>query len=119
MRRIAAEAENYLGALIADLVRATLFRTGPEDAKALADLHKRLDEELPRFEAMLAGEYFGKELSLADFTVYPHLRLIPRVDDRQPGQQWSGHIPPRLAAWMKRIEDLPYYEKTTPPHWKS
>ncbi len=119
VRRIAAEAENFLGALIADLVRATLFRTGPEDAKALADLHKQLDEELPRFEAMLEGKYFGKELSLADFTVYPHLRLIPRVDERQPGEQWSEHIPPRLTVWMKRIEDLPYYEKTTPPHWKS
>jgi glutathione S-transferase len=119
VRRIAAEAENYLGPLIADLFGATLFRKGPEDAEVLADLHLRLDEELPRFEAMLAGEVFGKELSLADFTVYPHLRLIPRVDERQPGQHWSKHIPPRLAAWMKRIADLPYYEKTIPPHWKS
>ncbi len=51
VRRIAAEAESYLGVLAADLFRATLFRKGPEDAKALADLHTRLDEELPRFEA--------------------------------------------------------------------
>jgi glutathione S-transferase len=119
VRRIAAEAENYLGPLVADLFGATLFRTGPEDPEAFADLHQRLDEELPRFAAMLDGEYFGKELSLADFTVYPHLRLIPRVDERQPGQEWSKHIPSRLAAWMKRIEDLPYYEKTIPPHWKA
>ena len=119
VRRIAAEAENYLGPLIGDLVRATLFRKGPEDANVLADLHKRLDEELPRFEAMLPGEYFASDLSLADFTVYPHMRLIPRVDERQPGKRWSKHIPTRLAAWMKRIEALPYYERTIPPHWKS
>ena len=73
VRRISAEAENYLGPPIADLVRATLFRKGPEDADVFADIHKRLDEELPRFDAMLLGEYFARDLSLADFTVYPHL----------------------------------------------
>jgi glutathione S-transferase len=108
VRRIAAEAEAYLGPLIGDLFRATLLRKGPEDANALADLPKRLDEELPRFEAMLSGEYFASDLSLADFTVYPHMRLIPRVDERQPGEHWSKHIPSRLADWMKRIEALPY-----------
>ena len=119
MRRIAAEAESYLGPLVADLFNATLFRTGPEDAEAFADLHQRLAEELPRFAANLEGDYFSKELSLADFTVYPHLRLVGRVDERQPGQHWSRHVPAPLAAWMKRIESLPFYEKTIPPHWKS
>jgi len=119
VRRIAAEAESYLRPLVSDLFRATLFRKGPEDAEALADIHKRLEEELPRFEAMLRGEHFANDLSLADFTVYPHLRLIPRVDERQPGQDWGRHIGPRLVAWMKRIEALPYYERTVPPHWKS
>ena len=74
---------------------------------------------LPRFEAMLLGEYFASDLSLADFTVYPHIRLILRVDERQPGEHWSKHIPTQLAAWIKRIETLPYYERTIPPHWKS
>jgi glutathione S-transferase len=119
VRRIAAEAENFLGPLIGNLVGATLFRKGPEDANALADMHNRLDEELPRFETMLLGEYFASDLSLADFTVYPHIRLILRVDERQPGEHWSKHIPTQLAAWMKRIETLPYYERTIPPHWKS
>ncbi len=119
VRRIAAEAENYLGPLIGDLFRATLFREGPEDTDALADIHERLDEELPRLETMRVGEYFGSDLSLADFTVYPHMRLIPRVDERQPGESWSKHIPPGLNGWMSRIEALPYYERTIPPHWKS
>ena len=119
VRRIAAEAESYLGPLIGELVHATLLRKGPEDANALAELPKRLDEELLRFEAMLSGEHFAADLSLADFTVFPHMRLIPRVDERQPGKNWSKHIPSRLADWMKRIEALPYYERTVPPHWKT
>jgi hypothetical protein len=27
-------------------------------------------------------------------------------------------LPPKTAAWVKRIEGLPYYAKTIPPHWK-
>jgi len=30
----------------------------------------------------------------------------------------KGAIGPNIAAWMKRIEALPYYDKTYPPHWK-
>ena len=119
VRRIAAEGESYLGPLIGELVWATLFRKGPADADVFADLHKRLDEELPRFEAMLHGDYFANALSLADLTVYPAMRMIRRVDERQPGEDWGKHIPTGLAAWMKRIEALPYFERTIPPHWKS
>ena len=27
-------------------------------------------------------------------------------------------LPANLAAWLKRIEGLPYFERTIPPHWK-
>jgi hypothetical protein len=27
-------------------------------------------------------------------------------------------LPANLAGWMKRIEALPYFERTIPPHWK-
>ena len=119
VRRIAAESESYLGPLIGELVRATLFRKGPADAGVFADLHKRLDEELPRFEDMLHGDYFANAFSLADITVYPTMRMMHRIDERQAGENWSKHIPAGLAAWMKRIEALPYFERTIPPHWKS
>ena len=46
------------------------------------------------------------------------------------GRQWSApwpvidrvggapELPVNLAAWMKRIEALPCFERTIPPHWK-
>jgi hypothetical protein len=27
-------------------------------------------------------------------------------------------IGPQLGAWMTRVESLPYFKKTWPPHWK-
>jgi glutathione S-transferase len=118
VRRIAAECDSYLGPLMTDLSRATLFRKGPADPGILADIHTRLDAELPRYEAALPGDYFATGPSLADFTLFPRLRFLRRVDERQPGEDWGRHIPAGLAAWMGRIEALPYYEKTVPPHWK-
>ena len=51
-------------------------------------------------------------------TLYPYLAFLGRVDARKPGYHLHALVPPRLAAWMGRIETLPYFEKTYPPHWK-
>ena len=37
---------------------------------------------------------------------------------RQPKNGLGDRLPPKLDAWLKRIEALPYYAKTIPPHWK-
>ena len=68
-RRIAAEAENYLGPVVVDLFRATLYREGPKDPERLTEVHDRLADEVSRFEAMLQGDHFTGDLSVADFTV--------------------------------------------------
>ena len=48
------------------------------------------------------------------------IRTVGRIDDRQPGNGIADErLPSKLQAWKKRIEALPYYEKTIPPHWKS
>jgi hypothetical protein len=51
--------------------------------------------------------------------VFSHARLVRRIDDRQPKHGLGDRMSKRLAGWMKRIEALPYYAKTVPPHWKS
>lgn len=117
-RRIVAESESFLTPAVNDLFRVTLFREGPEDADAVAKAQARLLDELPRFEAQLGGDFFVGALSLADFTVFPQVRNIRRIEERAPGKGLGDRIPARIQAWMKRIEALPYYGKTTPPHWK-
>jgi len=117
-RRIVAEADNYLFPALTALIEQTLFRSGPIDAEKLAAAKSGVIEEAGRFEAVLTGDYFAGPLSLADFVVFPHLRQVRRIEERQPGNGIGDRIPPKLTAWMKRIEALPYYEKTTPPHWK-
>jgi NAD(P) transhydrogenase subunit alpha len=44
------------------------------------------------------------------------MELMPRISRAQNMDVLSSQS--NLAAWMKRIEALPYYERTIPPHWK-
>jgi len=119
VRRIMAEAESYLGPAVGKLFDATIFTKEPVSAEKLAEIHGKLVEELGRYDALLSGDWLAGSLSLADFAVFSHARLVQRVDHRQPQNGIGNRMPKRLAAWIKRIEALPYYEKTVPPHWKS
>jgi glutathione S-transferase len=121
VRRLMFEADHHLSDAQTDLFEATLFRKADvaEDAAKIAAGQDKLLKELARWDALLTGEFLAGALSLADFAVYPYVRQVRRIDDRQPKNGLADRMPPRLAAWMRRIEALPYYAKTTPPHWKS
>jgi hypothetical protein len=40
------------------------------------------------------------------------------MEKKKPDLDLRGAIGPRVAAWMQRIESLPYFPKTWPPHWQ-
>jgi glutathione S-transferase len=76
--------------------------------------------QLAIIETWLEADYLaGAQLSATDFTLYPYVAFLGRIDSRKPGLDLRSLLPPKLAAWMKRIEALPYFEKTYPPHWKA
>ena len=114
------EADNHLYPAQADLMEATLFRPAgtAEDPARIAEGQRKLLEELARWDALLTAEYLAGALSLADFTAYPYVRMVRRIGERQPQNDLGDRIPARVRAWMQRIEALPYYAKTIPPHWK-
>ena len=120
VRRLMLEADNHLYGAGEDFFETTLFRSSerPEDPAAIAAAQDKVLVELNRWESLLSGEYFVGELSLADFTVYPYARMLRRIDERQPKNGLGQRMPPRLSAWMQRVEALPYYAKTIPPHWQ-
>ena len=120
-RRRAAEVVSYIDPMN-DKILSEIF--GPADKvpdiEKIAEGKKALATELMFIEGWLDKEFIGGDkLSGADFTLYPYLAFLGRVDTRKPGYNLLALVPPKLAAWMKRIEALPYFEKTYPPHWKA
>jgi glutathione S-transferase len=117
VRQLICETHAYLYERAGDLLGITLFTRTPAPAEDVELARDSLSAELDRFEGALHGDWFVGELSAADLTIYPQLRVIRRVSERQP-QHGPDLIPPKLSGFMARIEALPYYERTTPPHWR-
>jgi glutathione S-transferase len=86
--------------------------------------------ELKRLERSLEPAHWlaTAAVSAADLATYPFVRFLLRGAERaakQPlsapfdlGLQPFARLYPNLAAWMARIEALPGYERTFPPHWR-
>jgi glutathione S-transferase len=118
-RRLSNEADAYLYPALRRLMTQTLFRPGGDgDPAEIADSRRALEAELERFEAYTEHDYLaGDAVTLADFAVYPMLALAKRIVAFQPGN--GVPLPPRLLGVAKRVEALPYFGRTVPPHWKT
>ncbi|HEY6039109.1 MAG TPA: glutathione S-transferase family protein [Kofleriaceae bacterium] len=118
-RRIETEADLYVRPRIAKLLEQTLGREA-QDPAAIAEAKAAVAEELALIASAIVGPFaLGDQLSAADFALYPHCGFLPRIDVRQPGHEARRLAPPTLATWMARIEALPYFAKTSPPHWRA
>lgn len=120
IRRLAVEADLYFHPAARQLLFQTLYRPdGGHDPAEIALAREEVLRECARFDAELGDGFFGgAEVSLADFAVYPVTALIRRVDVLQPENGIGDALGGALAAWMKRVEALPYFARTLPPHWK-
>ncbi len=85
---------------------------------ARAELEK-LERALDRREWLALGS-----VSAADIFVYPQIKTLERALGK-PGAATVEHglgpiatVFPNLGAWCARIEALPGYDATYPPHWR-
>ena len=120
VRRIVQEADQYLIVAFDPLIDQIFFTPQDQwDLGAIEKAHAKLVEELRRWEDLPAADFLaGKEPSAADFAAYPHLALGLRLEKKKPDLDVRGGLGPRLRAWMARVEALPFFQKTWPPHWK-
>jgi glutathione S-transferase len=119
IRRVVREADTYVVEAMDPLVELVLFTKRENwNQEAISAAREKFGREMGRWEAVFAGDYLADGLSAADFTLYPMLALCLRIDIRKPDVNVASLIGPKLNAWMKRVEALPYFGKTIPPHWK-
>ncbi len=82
--------------------------------------------ELANYEAVLTTRpwLIGNAISAADVMIFPFFMSLLRAATRPAAEGLKlGILPltrvyPHLAAWVARIEALPGYDKTYPPHWR-
>jgi len=118
IRRMVREADQYVATALEALSDGVMYTPRDQwDEAAIARAGAALGKELALWETMIVGDGLGGEMSAADFTLYPLIAFALRIEKKKPDLDVRGLIGPRLAAWMERVEALPYFRATWPPHW--
>jgi glutathione S-transferase len=121
IRRLIREAEAYLGTEgIAPITEEYFFKgDAAPDEKRLGEAREVVKRELEYFVGELKGAFLaGDSPTAADFVLFPYLAYVTRITFRKPEAKLTELVPPAIAEWCKRIEALPYFDKTYPPHWR-
>jgi glutathione S-transferase len=67
----------------------------------------------------------GDKPGAADYMIYPGIRLLMRALARPEARDLSSRFMPvevnypALGRWLTRVESLPGFDRTFPPHWRN
>jgi glutathione S-transferase len=126
IERVICEYQSYAEEHIMRIIQAILFQgiegRMEELERALGSVLREAAtiEQRLTTSAWLVGEGF----SAADVVVFPGIQMLLRSLERREAQELRPRfLPlersfPAIAAWVGRVQALPGYERTVPPHWK-
>lgn len=124
--RVICEYQSYAEEHIMRIIQAILFQgvesrmEEMERVMGFVSAEARTIEQRLSTSAWLVGEAF----SAADIVVFPGIQMLLRALERREAHDLRARfLPvasnfPAIAAWIARIEALPGYQRTYPPHWK-
>lgn len=124
--RVVCEYQSYAEAHVMKLVRTLSFAEHETPMDELAASMHVVANEARSIEARLARSNWvvGESFTAADIVIFPALQALLHALHKPEGAQLSSRfLPlevnyPALARWIARVEALPGYERTYPPHWR-
>ena len=126
--RVICEYQAYAEQHVMQIVSAFLMRTPGQVVKQeeLASAMHVVGSEARSIEARLAKSDWvvGETISAADIVIFPSLQMLLRALAKPEARDLSSRfLPldvnyPALSRWIARVEALPGYDKTYPPHWR-
>jgi glutathione S-transferase len=118
--RLMMEVDDY-GSKAIEGVADYAFWAKPEerDPQKLVEGRAAVTEEFAQMSRYLRGDFFVGPLSAADFSFYPLVAFMYRARVKLPDFDADSLLTPALRSWKGRMEALPFFERTIPPHWKA
>lgn len=124
--RVICEFQAYAEPSVSRIVSAIFADRVSEDIDGLTDAMHVVAREARTIEGRLSKEQWivGTTYSATDMVIFPWIQLLRRALDRGAAAELGARfLPmernyPALARWIHRIESLPGYERTYPPHWR-
>jgi glutathione S-transferase len=124
--RLVCEYQAYLDEHVENFILPLYFGKADEKADQLRASVAAISPELARLEERARSSIWlgGEAISAADLVIFPALRSLERAASKPAAR--ALEVPfhplverhPALAAWVGRIEALPGYQRTYPPHWR-
>jgi glutathione S-transferase len=124
--RALVECESYSVTAADKVVRPIFFGRGLDKVEEIQEAAQTVRRELETINERLARSPWlvGDTVSAADIGVFPLVQLLVRAASKEAAQPLKlGLLPlaqtfPNVASWVQRIESLPNYQRTYPPHWR-
>jgi glutathione S-transferase len=123
--RVICEYQAYIEPHVNTIVRA-VFSKEDLNADAITDAMHHAASEARTIEARLSHSDWvvGESFSAVDMVIFPGFQLLRRALQRTEARELASRfLPvevhyPALGRWVARVEALPGYERTYPPHWR-
>ena len=120
VRRLISEIDDYTTKAVDEVVERLLgVKPEERDAAKIDAARQAMADEFAFVANYLHHDYLVGTLSAADFALYPAVGFMFRCHQRVPEFDAASLLPPKIAAWKARIEALPYFDATIPPHWRA
>ena len=124
--RVVCEYQSYAEPHLMRIVNACFAGEPLRSPDELASAMHVVAAEARSIEARLSHSEWvvGESFSAADAVLYPALRVLVRALAKPVGRELSTRfLPlevhyPALERWIHRVEALPGYDRTYPPHWR-
>ncbi|MGH7821244.1 MAG: glutathione S-transferase family protein [Candidatus Binatia bacterium] len=124
--RAISECESYLVPAATGVVRPLFFGGAAAKVAEIREEAASVRGELTILDATLRESPWiaGSSLTAADLAVFPFVQLLLRAGSREEAKPLDLRILPlterfpSIAGWVNRVERLPGYERTYPPHWR-
>jgi glutathione S-transferase len=123
---VICEYQAYAESHLMKIVYAVFFENMDERAEEVTRAMHVVAGEARTIEGRLSASDWlvGEQVSAADMVVFPGIMLLLRaMEKREAGELRSRFLPmettyPAIARWIRRVEALPGYDRTVPPHWR-
>lgn len=124
--RVICEFGAYTDAYVNKICRALFSGSGDLHSDAMTDAMHVVAREARTIELRLSKSDWivGDSYSAVDMVIFPAIQTLRRALGKPGGADLARRfLPlevnyPALARWIGRIENLPGYQRTYPPHWR-
>jgi glutathione S-transferase len=124
--RVICEYQAYIEPHVTAIVNAVFSKSADLRGDEITKAIHAAANEARTIEARLSKSDWvvGESFSAVDMVIFPGIRLLRRALERPEASELSSRFMPvevnypALGRWLGRVEALPGYERTYPPHWR-